>query len=85
MEDALQYVVLIPCLNEEATIRKVIEDFRAVLPEADIYVFDNNCTDRTAEIAREAGALVERETRQGKGNVVRAMFEQGRGGRLRPR
>ena len=66
MEDALRYAVLIPCL----------EDFRAVLPEADIYVFDNNCTDRTAEIAREAGALVERETRQGKGNVVRAMFEK---------
>ncbi len=76
MEDALRYAVLIPCLNEEATIRKVIEDFRAVLPEADIYVFDNNSTDRTPEIARDAGALVERETRQGKGNVVRAMFEK---------
>lgn len=76
MGEALRYAVLIPCLNEEATIRKVIEDFRRVLPEAEVYVFDNNCTDRTAQIAREAGAIVERETRQGKGHVVRAMFEK---------
>jgi len=76
VEDALRYAVLIPCLNEEATIGKVVEDFRRVLPEADIYVYDNNSTDRTAEIARAAGAIVERETRQGKGYVVRAMFEK---------
>ena len=76
MGEALRYAVLIPCLNEETTIGKVVEDFRRVLPEADIYVFDNNCTDRTAEVARQAGAIVERETRQGKGHVVRAMFEK---------
>jgi len=76
MEEALRYAVLIPCLNEEATIGKVVEDFRRVLPEADIYVFDNNSTDRTAEVARAAGAVVQRETRQGKGHVVRTMFEK---------
>src|SRR6266481_5543148 len=66
--------VLVPCFNEEATIAKVIADFRAVLPEATIYVYDNNSTDRTVEIARAAGALVRREMRQGKGKVVRRMF-----------
>jgi glycosyltransferase involved in cell wall biosynthesis len=66
--------VLVPCFNEEATIAKVIADFRAALPEATIYVYDNNSTDRTVEIARAAGALVRREMRQGKGNVVRRMF-----------
>ncbi len=76
MGEALRYAVLIPCLNEETTIGKVVEDFRRVLPGADVYVFDNNCTDRTAEIARRAGAIIERETRQGKGHVVRAMFEK---------
>jgi glycosyltransferase involved in cell wall biosynthesis len=67
--------VLIPCYQEEKTIGKVIKDFRQALPQADIYVFDNNCTDRTAAIAREAGAIVRREKRQGKGYVVASMFE----------
>ena len=66
--------VLVPCFNEEATIAKVVADFRAALPEATIYVYDNNSTDRTAEVARDAGAMVRREARQGKGNVVRRMF-----------
>jgi hypothetical protein len=66
--------VLVPCFNEEAAIAKVIADFRAALPEAVIYVYDNNSTDRTAEVARTAGALVRRELHQGKGNVVRRMF-----------
>jgi glycosyltransferase involved in cell wall biosynthesis len=66
--------VLVPCFNEEAAIAKVVADFRAALPEAAIYVYDNNSTDRTAEVARDAGALVRRELHQGKGNVVRRMF-----------
>ncbi len=66
--------VLMPCFNEEAAIAKVVADFRAALPEAVIYVYDNNSTDRTAEVARAAGALVRRELHQGKGNVVRRMF-----------
>jgi glycosyltransferase involved in cell wall biosynthesis len=66
--------VLIPCYNEEATITQVIGDFRAVLPEATIYVYDNNSVDRTAHVAREAGAIVGREAHQGKGHVVRRMF-----------
>src|SRR5205809_2667641 len=66
--------VLVPCFNEEATIGKVIGDFRAALPKATVYVYDNNSTDRTVEIARAAGALVRRELHQGKGNVVRRMF-----------
>jgi glycosyltransferase involved in cell wall biosynthesis len=66
--------VLVPCFNEEATIAKVVGDFRVALPEAAVYVYDNNSTDRTPEVARAAGALVRRETRQGKGNVVRRMF-----------
>ena len=66
--------VLIPCYNEEAAIGKVVKDFRSALPGADIYVYDNNSTDRTAEIARASGAIVRRETLQGKGNVVRRMF-----------
>jgi glycosyltransferase involved in cell wall biosynthesis len=68
--------VLIPCYQEELTIGKVVVDFKRVLPEAKIYVFDNNCTDATAEVAREAGAIVCREKRQGKGWVVATMFEQ---------
>jgi cellulose synthase/poly-beta-1,6-N-acetylglucosamine synthase-like glycosyltransferase len=63
--------VLIPCFNEETAIARVVTDFRAELPEATIYVYDNNSTDRTLEVARAAGALVRRETHQGKGNVVR--------------
>jgi len=66
--------VLVPCFNEEAAIAKVVGDFRAALPEALIYVYDNNSTDRTAEVARAAGARVRREMHQGKGNVVRRMF-----------
>ncbi len=66
--------VLVPCHNEEAAIATVVAAFRAVLPEASIYVYDNNSTDRTAEIARAAGAEVRREMHQGKGHVVRRMF-----------
>jgi glycosyltransferase involved in cell wall biosynthesis len=66
--------VLVPCYNEEAAVATVVADFRAALPQADIYVYDNNSTDRTAEVARAAGARVRRETHQGKGNVVRRMF-----------
>ena len=66
--------VLIPCYNEAATIDKVVRDFRAALPEAVVYVYDNNSTDGTGDIARAAGAVVRREWRQGKGNVIRTMF-----------
>ena len=66
--------VLIPCYNEAKTIEKVIRDYRAALPEADIYVYDNNSSDGTDEIARNAGAIVRYERRQGKGNVIRTMF-----------
>ena len=66
--------VLIPCYNEAATIAKVVGDFHAALPEAAIYVYDNNSSDGTAQIAADAGAIVRHEPRQGKGNVVRSMF-----------
>ena len=66
--------VLIPCYNESNTITKVIENFRCALPEAEIFVYDNNSTDHTDEIARRAGATVRYERRQGKGNVIRSMF-----------
>src|ERR1700681_4236678 len=65
--------VLVPCFNEEVAIAKVVADFRAALPEATIYVYDNNSTDGTVEVARRAGAVVGRETHQGKGNVVRRL------------
>ncbi len=68
--------VLIPCYNEEQTVAKVITDCRAALPDAVIYVYDNNSTDRTAEIARSLGAVVRHEHQQGKGNVVRTMFRE---------
>lgn len=68
--------VVIPCYQEEKTIGKVVADFKRVLPQATIYVYDNNCTDATARIARQAGAIVRREKRQGKGWVVASMFEQ---------
>ena len=68
--------LLIPCYNEELTIKKVIEDFKKELPEAEIYVYDNNSKDKTAQIAKEAGAIVRKENRQGKGNVVRTMFRE---------
>ncbi len=66
--------VLIPCYNESKTIAKVVSDYKQALPEADIYVYDNNSTDGTDEIARRAGANVRYEPRQGKGNVIRSMF-----------
>ena len=68
--------VLIPCYNEAQTIEKVVTDFKAALPEAVIYVYDNNSTDNTAELARNAGAVVRYEHQQGKGNVVRRMFQE---------
>ena len=66
--------VLIPCFNEEAAVATVVADFRKALPSATIYVYDNNSSDRTAAVAREAGAEVRGECRQGKGHVVRRMF-----------
>lgn len=68
--------VLIPCYNEAPTIGRVVEDFKRELPDADIYVYDNNSNDSTAEEARKAGAIVRTEHRQGKGNVIRSMFRQ---------
>lgn len=73
-KDAARIAVLIPCYNEEVTIEKVVTDFRRELPRAEIYVYDNNSSDQTAQIARDAGAIVRHEPRQGKGNVVRQMF-----------
>lgn len=70
----MKVAVLIPCYNEELTVKKVVEDFKKELPEADIYVYDNNSSDDTYNIAKNAGAIVVKERRQGKGNVVRAMF-----------
>ena len=68
--------VLIPCYNESQTIEKVVTDFKAVLPEAVIYVYDNNSSDHTDEIAEAAGAVVRHEYQQGKGNVIRRMFRE---------
>lgn len=68
--------VLIPCYNEEKTIEKVVSDFKRVLPEAVIYVYNNNSSDRTAELAAKAGAVVRNEYMQGKGNVIRRMFRE---------
>ncbi len=68
--------VLIPCYNEAKTIHKVVTDFKKALPEAVIYVYDNNSKDGTDKIAREAGAIVRYESRQGKGNVIRTMFRE---------
>lgn len=68
--------VLIPCYNEEKTIEKVVNDWRREIPEAVIYVYDNNSTDRTAELAARAGAVVRHEYAQGKGNVIRRMFRE---------
>ena len=70
----MKTAVLIPCYNEELTIEKVIKDFKKELPEAEIYVYDNNSKDKTAQIAEKNGAIVKHEYRQGKGNVVRSMF-----------
>ena len=68
--------VLIPCYNEEKTIQKVVEDFKSALPEAVIYVYNNNSSDHTAQIAEKAGAVVRNEYMQGKGNVIRRMFRE---------
>ena len=68
--------VLIPCYNESKTVEKVIKDYKEALPEADIYVYDNNSTDGTDKIAKKAGAIVKYEYKQGKGNVIRSMFRQ---------
>ena len=70
----MKIAVLVPCYNEEAAIATVVRDFRAALPDAEIYVYDNNSKDQTMARAREAGAVVRSEMRQGKGNVVRRMF-----------
>jgi glycosyltransferase involved in cell wall biosynthesis len=71
---SLRIAVLVPCFNEEAAVATVVKDFRNALPSAQIYVYDNNSSDRTAVVAREAGAEVRSERRQGKGHVVRRMF-----------
>lgn len=68
--------VLIPCYNERATVEKVVRDFKSALPEATVYVYDNNSQDGTGEIAARAGAVVRREREQGKGNVIRRMFRE---------
>ena len=68
--------VLIPCYNESKTIEKVVKDFKRVIPEATVYVYDNNSSDKTDEIARNAGAIVRYEYQQGKGNVIRRMFRE---------
>ena len=70
-----EIAILIPCYNESKTIAKVINDYKKVLPNAKIYVYDNNSTDKTDEIAKKAGAIVKYEYRQGKGNVIRSMFK----------
>ncbi len=71
-----QIAVLIPCYNESKTIKKVVEDFKKVLPSATVYVYDNNSSDGTSEIAEKAGAIVRHEYQQGKGNVIRRMFRE---------
>jgi glycosyltransferase involved in cell wall biosynthesis len=73
-EQPARVAVLVPCYNEEVAIGQVVHDFRSVLPGAAIYVYDNNSRDRTVAVAREAGAIVRNEVRQGKGHVVRRMF-----------
>ncbi|MCD4823411.1 MAG: glycosyltransferase [Phycisphaerae bacterium] len=75
-DDSLSIAVLIPCHNEQATVAKVVDDFRRELPYARIYVFDNNSTDETAAIAAEHGATVFKEPRQGKGFAIQSMFER---------
>lgn len=74
LERASRVAVLVPCYNEAVTIGKVVDDFRRVLPDATVYVYDNNSSDGTGDIAREHGAVVRTERRQGKGNVVRQMM-----------
>lgn len=74
MKENKKIAVLIPCYNESKTIEKVVKDYKKALPEADIYVFDNNSSDNTDKIAKKAGAIVKYEYKQGKGNVIRNMF-----------
>jgi hypothetical protein len=74
MGELARIAVIIPCYNEEAAIAKVVSDFKAALPRADVYVYDNHSKDKTANVARAAGAIVRTEMRRGKGNVVRRMF-----------
>ena len=76
MDKKKKIAVLIPCYNEAVTIEKVVKDYKKALPDADIYVYDNNSSDDTAKIAEKAGAIVRHEYRQGKGNVVRTMFRE---------
>lgn len=71
----MKIAVLIPCYNESLTVAKVVKDYKSAFPKADIYVYDNNSTDGTDEIARKAGAIVKYEYQQGKGNVIRSMFK----------
>src|ERR1700745_1695871 len=71
---SIRVAVLVPCFNEEAAVATVVADFRKALPSATIFVYDNNSSDRTVAVAREAGAQVRGERRQGKGHVVRRMF-----------
>lgn len=75
-EEKKKIAVLIPCYNEAKTIEKVVKDYKKALPDADIYVYDNNSSDHTDEIASSAGAIVRYEYRQGKGNVIRTMFRE---------
>ena len=74
-ENNKKIAVLIPCYNESKTIEKVVKDYKKVLPDADIYVYDNNSSDGTDKIAKKAGAIVKYEYKQGKGNVIRSMFK----------
>lgn len=71
-----EIAVLIPCYNESKTVEKVVKDFKQALPHAVVYVYNNNSTDNTAELAKKAGAIVRHEYRQGKGNVIRSMFRE---------
>lgn len=75
-KDEIKIAVLLPCYNEEQTIGQTVAAYRKLLPNADIYVFDNNSSDRTSAVAQEAGAIVKREYRQGKGFVIRSMFRE---------
>ena len=70
----MKTAILVPCYNESATIEKVVTDFKRCMPHADVYVYDNNSTDGSDEIAKNAGAIVKYEFKQGKGNVVKSMF-----------
>ena len=76
MKKREKIAILIPCYNEALTIKKVIRDCQKVLPSAKIYVYDNNSTDETAKIAKKTGAIVKKELKQGKGNVVRTMLKE---------